>query len=265
MSDQRLGIWLVGACGGVATAATTGLLALQKNLTRGTGLVSELPLFAHLDLPSWDQFVVGGHEIRDVSLTDEADRLHRESRVLDAKLLDACREDLKAIKQRIRPGTLRNVGETICQLAAETPYQDPIAASDASGQQAVDRLKSDLQEFRQQHRLADVVVVNVASTEASNTAESSTGSSTMGPATWPATWRETQALMDCLPASSLYAIVAFELGMPYINFTPSLGAEPQGLDDLARIQNVCHAGRDPVYAEVKEPGGQCLALGAIGV
>jgi myo-inositol-1-phosphate synthase len=256
MSDQRLGIWFVGACGGVATAATTGLIALQKNLTRGTGLVSELPPFAQLDLPSWDQFVVGGHEIRDVSLTSEVERLHHESRVLDAKLLDACREDLKAIKQRIRPGTLRNVGETICQLAADTPYQDPIVAGDVSGQQAVDRLKSDLQEFRQQHRLADVVVVNVASTEASNTAgapmapgsadplDASTGSSTTWPTTWPTTWRETQALMDCLPASSLYAIAAFELGMPYINFTPSLGAEPQGLDDLARIRNVCHAGRD---------------------
>jgi len=248
MSNQRLGIWLIGARGGVATTAITGLFALQKGLTCGTGLVSELPPFAHLNLPTWDQFVVGGHEIRAVSLVAEAQRLHRESHVLDAKLLSACREDLERTEQAIRPGTLWNVGKTIRHLAAETPYLELVADREQSGLHVVERLKSDLQEFRQQHQLADVVVVNVASTEASPTSggQKTTSGGTTGP--WPDTWREMQPLVeqaDCpLPASSLYAIAALDLGMPYINFTPSLGSEPRGLDDLARIRNTCHAGRD---------------------
>jgi myo-inositol-1-phosphate synthase len=32
--------------------------------------------------------------------------------------------------------------------------------------------------------------------------------------------------------------------MPYINFTPSLGATPAGIDELARLRGACHAGRD---------------------
>jgi myo-inositol-1-phosphate synthase len=250
MSNQRLGIWFIGARGGIATTAMTGLFALQKGLTRDTGLVSELSPFAHLDLPMWDQFVVGGHEIRAVSLVAEVERLHRESRVLDAELLAACREDLERTEQNIRPGTLWNVGETIRQLAADAPYQDPIARRDRSGQHVVERLKTDLQAFRQEHALADVVVVNVASTEASGPSsdeqKETTAEGTIGP--WPATWREMEPLVnrpDCpLPASSLYAIAALDLGMPYINFTPSLGSEPRGLDDLARLRNTCYAGRD---------------------
>lgn len=32
--------------------------------------------------------------------------------------------------------------------------------------------------------------------------------------------------------------------MPFVNFTPSLGALPAGLDELARLRHTCHAGRD---------------------
>ena len=83
-----------------------------------------------------------------------------------------------------------------------------------------------------------MIVVNVASTEAI---------STDAPA-WPETWAETEAILDrtdCkLPASSLYAIAALDLGYPYINFTPSLGSTTAGIDQLALLRETCHAGRD---------------------
>ncbi len=75
----------------------------------------------------------------------------------------------------------------------------------------------------------------------------------MDEARWPSTWQETEAMLDLpdcpLPASSLYAIAALELGMPYINFTPSLGATPSGIDELARQHKTCHAGRDAKTGE----------------
>jgi myo-inositol-1-phosphate synthase len=50
---------------------------------------------------------------------------------------------------------------------------------------------------------------------------------------------------DCpLPASSLYAIAALDLGSSYINFTPSLGAAPAAIDELARLRGARHAGCD---------------------
>ncbi len=47
-----------------------------------------------------------------------------------------------------------------------------------------------------------------------------------------------------MPASSLYAIAALDLGNSYINFTPSLGAAPAAIDELARLRGARHAGCD---------------------
>ena len=113
MTKARVGIWLIGAQGGVATTAIVGLIALERKWIGGTGSVSELPRFQHLDLPSWDSFVVGGHEIRGVRLADEAARLMVEMRPAVADLAQRCRDELDAIDARIRPGTMRNVGPTI--------------------------------------------------------------------------------------------------------------------------------------------------------
>ena len=41
---------------------------------------------------------------------------------------------------------------------------------------------------------------------------------------------------DCpVPASSLYAIAALDLGCSYINFTPSLGAAPAAIDEAEGV------------------------------
>ena len=233
MPASRIGLWLIGARGGVATTTVLGLASLRKNLAKETGLVSSLPGFSHLPLPVWDQFVVGGHEIRETSLAGEAERLHRESRVFDSQTLAACHDELEQTDEQIRPGTLWNVGPTICEVA--TP--DYASHQEATPLEVVRRLQSDLQEFQQRFELSEVIVVNLASTEAP-----------LDPSNWPATWAQTEsqlASVDCpLPASSLYAIAALDLGMPYINFTPSVGSTPAGIGELAQLRNTCHAGRD---------------------
>jgi myo-inositol-1-phosphate synthase len=47
-----------------------------------------------------------------------------------------------------------------------------------------------------------------------------------------------------LPASLLYALAAFEEGCPYVNFTPSTGATPAGLHEIALERGVPHMGND---------------------
>jgi myo-inositol-1-phosphate synthase len=42
----------------------------------------------------------------------------------------------------------------------------------------------------------------------------------------------------------LYAIAALDLGMAYLNFTPSLGASPPAIQELALLRDTCHAGQD---------------------
>jgi myo-inositol-1-phosphate synthase len=234
MSASRIGIWFIGAKGGVAATASLGLAALQKGLAETVGLVSELPQFAGLDFAEWKALVVGGHDIRDGTLGDTVDRLRADSRVLDAALVEACRPELDAINGRIRPGSLINCGDTIRGLAG--PAMGDFAAEPAK--ETIQRLQTDLRDFQRQCAVERVIVVNVASTEPAADAVK-----------LPDRWADLERLIETssahnLPASSLYAIAALDLGMPYINFTPSLGATPSAIQELAALRGTCHAGQD---------------------
>ena len=50
MAQRRVGLWFIGACGGVASTTALGLAALARGLDPPTGLVTALPAFAGLDL-----------------------------------------------------------------------------------------------------------------------------------------------------------------------------------------------------------------------
>ncbi|MGD9634927.1 MAG: inositol-3-phosphate synthase [Pirellulales bacterium] len=234
MATARTGIWFIGARGGVASSAALGLIGLQQQLTDTVGLVSELPQFARLPMVDWNALVIGGHDIRDAPLVDAVERLHRESRVFDAALVEAARGELQAIDARIRPGTLFRCGTTIESLAEASM----VSLSHESPRDAVERLQADLKHFKTAEHLDQVIVVNVASTEpATNYVD------------LPPKWRDLERLLDegaaCpLSASSLYAIAALDLAMPYINFTPSPGATPAAIGELAIQRKTCHAGQD---------------------
>ncbi len=232
MAKSRIGIWLIGAKGGVAGTTILGLTALKKGIAGTAGLVSQLPPFLHLELAEWADFVVGGHEIRSISLVEEVTRLARETRAVDPDLVTRCRSELRRIERRIRPGTLYKVGPTVAAMAdVDLPGKE-------SPREIVDRLRRDLSDFAAAEKLKHVVVVNVASTEPSVPLDSV-----------PPTWAELEPLLrrprKCpLPASSLYAIAALGLGFSYLNFTPSLGSAPAAVDELARLHDTRHMGCD---------------------
>ena len=50
MAKKKVGLWLIGACGGVGTTAALGLAAIRNKLSDTTSLVTELPLFETLKL-----------------------------------------------------------------------------------------------------------------------------------------------------------------------------------------------------------------------
>src|SRR5437773_33233 len=117
MARRKIGLWLVGAKGGVATSVTVGLMALRKGLAQAHGLVSELPQFIGLDLPQWGDFTLGGHEIRETTLFAAAQQLARNNHALEGELVAKLKGDLDRLDKNTRPGTLRNVGSTIEGLA----------------------------------------------------------------------------------------------------------------------------------------------------
>jgi myo-inositol-1-phosphate synthase len=232
MSDRRVGLWLIGACGGVGSTATLGLAALRRGLTDTTSLVTALPLFSALDLDSPSAFVVGGHEIRRSGFRQTVSELHHRSNVFDGTVIDACSADLEQWEANLRPGTILGTGPTIARLA-ERP--EPRRAETA--RHALEQIQGDLRAFRDSQRLDQVVVVNVSSTEPPyEIGEAHTS------------FERLSATLDRrppgVPASSLYAWAALDLGFPYINFTPSLGATIPALEELARLRKTVIGGKD---------------------
>jgi len=238
MSTRSIGIWLVGAAGSVATTTAVALGSLARGGVSSVGLTTGLEPFARLDLPAWDAIAIGGHEIRDVTVSGEARRLAGvpaptpHEGFLPAELVEACSKDLAAVDRRIRPGTITGAGATIARLAAASiPKDEPQAA-------ACRRLQTDIEQFADDERLEHVIVVNVASTEPS------IGSERLLPEDWPSLERRIEDPTCQLPASTLYAIAALKAGADFINFTPSLGSQPPAVDDLARRQGLRHMGCD---------------------
>lgn len=234
MAKRKVGVWLVGAWGGVATTVVVGLSALRKGLTETNGLVTALPPFAALDLVGWDELVIGGHEIRETTFAAEAQVLLEKSHVFNAGTLSAIASQLAKFDKNVRPGTLVNVGPKIDSLAG------PAAAKTRkeTAAQAVNRLAKDITEFKTREKLERVIVVNVSSTEPPPPDEIRE---------WD--WAQIQRSLQTkgaspLPASTLYAIAAMQAHCPFVNFTPSIGSDLPGLYEYALEQGVVHAGRD---------------------
>lgn len=234
MASERIGIWFIGAQGGVSTTSVVGLACLQKGLSGETGLVSGLPQFAEIGLADWEQFVVGGHEIRETTYAAEARQLHEKSRVFQSHQLEKIAPLLEEWDRNIRPGTLVNVGSTIESLSGE-------AARKTSGEtpaNAIARITADLSEFRDTHKLDRVIVLNAASTEPplENDAQQ-------------ASWADLSRVIESaesspVPASSIYAIAAMQAGCAFVNFTPSIGSDLPALEELAQQVGALHMGRD---------------------
>jgi myo-inositol-1-phosphate synthase len=232
MTTRRVGLWLIGACGGVGATAALGLAALSRGVSDSTSLVTALPLFEPLSLDEPTQFVVGGHEIRRAGFRQTVRELQKRSNIFEPAIADACQEDLERWESNLRPGILLGSGSTIARLAdrSDLPNSD-------TARSAIERIQNDLRDFRERNKLEQVVVVNVSSTEAPFE---------IGPI-HESLERLTPALErrpPPLPTSSLYAWAALDLGLPYINFTPSLGASLPALVELAQQRRTVLGGQD---------------------
>lgn len=234
MTKRRIGLWLVGAFGGVGSTLTLGLSALSRGLTEPTGLTTSLPLFDGLDLPAFQDFIVAGHEIRRGSFEKSLEELHHDSKVFDRLWLEECREDLLKASKRVRPGTILGAGP-----AVERMCDWPEAKRTSTIRQAVDSIAKDLTDFARAESIDHLIVLNVSSTEPPFTP----GALHQSWDALKATLGETRSELQ-LPASSIYALAAIEQGSTYINFTPSLGSSLPALEELAESSGSILAGKD---------------------
>ena len=233
MAQRRVGLWLIGACGGVASTTALGLSALARGHTPTTGMVTALPQFCGHDFDEPGAFVLGGHDIRKGNFVTAARELHERSNVFDERTLAACVGDLETWSANIRPGVVYRPNAAITALADRGDMRRANTA-----REAIDAIQADFKAFKTANKLDQVVVVNAASTEPPFEATDEQKSLEL---LIPALDRPAPA---ALPTSGVYAFAALDAGLPYVNMTPSRGATLPALEELARKRGVPHAGQD---------------------
>jgi len=231
---KRVGVWLVGAAGGVATLAVVGARAVARGLRPPTGLLTETPLLAGLDLPPLPDLVFGGHEVRDADLVRSALEYERRAGVLDRSLLEVLHDDLAEVSRALRPGYLVNPSAGVRALA-----RGGRAARARSPRRIVEGIQRDLRAFQERRRLDRVVVVNLSSTEPPRRLPIEFARA----GGFPAVLDARHARKD-LTAGVLYAYAALDAGFPFVNFTPSPGSTIPALIELAETRGVPHMGSD---------------------
>lgn len=145
VSASRVGVWLIGARGSVATTAVAGCAAVTAGFHSPTGMVTETDVFHEAGLPSLSSLVFGGHDVVDCPLPKRAEALVADG-VLPHGLPSAVSAELAAADREIRIGG---------PLPGDTRGEDEL----------VEALASDIRDFIRRCNLDRAVVVNVASTE----------------------------------------------------------------------------------------------------
>lgn len=208
----RLGVWLFGAYGGLATTVVVGARALARGKAAPTGLATELPVAAGIPWQPFAGMVFGGHELRRGDYATSAAEIHEQTGTLPPDLVRALRTDLAAASANVRSGVLPNAGRTIERLAGRTSSRrQPLRA-------ALAQVERDIRAFQRRHRLDRVVCVNLTSTEP--------------PLRPHKAHRSLVALERAIAAndhsavrpSALYALAAARLRLPFVHFTPSESA-----------------------------------------
>ncbi|WP_457550256.1 inositol-3-phosphate synthase [Archaeoglobus sp.] len=223
-------VWLIGAYGIVSTTAMVGAKALEKGIIDKTGLVSELPPFKKISEYAPLEFEFGGHDIRPLPTAYDAVMEHWEmNRHFDRDILDKVGDELKKIKAC--RGTALNCGEGIKELGKIETLED----EGLTLREIVERIEKDIKSFADD----ETVVINVASTEPVPKFSEKYHTTIEG-------FEEMldNDVKEFATASMLYAYVSLKLGLPYGNFTPSVGSSLPALKQLAEEKGVPHVGND---------------------
>ena len=232
MKPRKIGVWLIGALGSIATTVVIGALALRKGLIPATGMTTATEAFKGLGFVGVDDLEFGGCDVRDGSLWESVQHLSKKTRAIDDGILREIKEDLAGRQHAVQPGTARNCGEAIERLA------DFRVSREMSLREEIFEIRKGLQRFRAEKDLADMVVVNLGSTEPPLDLEYCHGD----PAAFDACLDEDD--VRAVRASTLYAYAAIQEGCPYINFTPSNGALIPAIVELAEKRGVPVMGND---------------------
>jgi myo-inositol-1-phosphate synthase len=224
---KKLGVVIIGVNGAVASTLIAGSELMARGLVPRVGMITENDgtadsLAALLDMAPVENLVFGGWDVRFGNVYEGA--VHH--KVFSTDLLAAVRGKLESI----RPWPA-----AFTKTYAQNVVGDHVLRVD-SFRDEIRSIERNVREFREQHGIDRVVIVNLASTEAFIE---------VGPA--HLSLEAFESAIDrndpVITPAMRYFYAASELGIPYCNFTPSLTNIP-ALAEHAKRNRTPFAGMD---------------------
>jgi myo-inositol-1-phosphate synthase len=219
--NAPVGVYLLGACGSVATLTVAGAHLVANGLAPGIGMISATRLFEATGLLQLEDFVFGGCDLRDMAAAHRIDDLIREH-------ILPCEVRAQAILALERM--------PVTQLATIVPG----GREAGDGLRLVDSMVAEFSRFRRERKVERLVVVNLSSTEQV--------SPLLDRLTAAASIEELDDLLENagapVPWGVIYAYAAIKAGCALVNFTPNLGTDLPALGRLALERGLPHAGKD---------------------
>ena len=225
VEQRRLGIAIVGLGGAVATTAVAGIELLRRGEIGTEGLpLAALEADLVTALAPYERIVFGGWDLcgDDLFVAAETHNVLTDRQL--ARVGDALRE-IKPFPAFGSEDYCRNIGGDNRITAGS--HRDHIAA-----------IRADLRRMREEHELDATVMVNLASTERQIDFTQAVF------ATLAAFDRGLDANDDRIGPAMLYAYAAIAEGVPYANFTPSVGSDFPALVEFAEKRGVPVCGKD---------------------
>ncbi len=231
VAPGRLGVWIFGALGGLATTMVTGTRAMARGESEPHGLLTESDLFAGIPLAPLKKLVFGGHEVRKGNYFDAAEEIHKGTGTIPYPLLQRLKRDLLGITKNIRQGCLINAGSSILSLVDHKPPQRSLRTE-------VRRLQRDIRQFMASHKLDRCICVNLISTEPQ--LKLTRTHQTLDAFDKALDRNQVRAVRP----SAIYAYVSASLGLPFIHFTPSNAGLLPAVCELFQSNKTPYMGAD---------------------
>ncbi|NVD45291.1 inositol-3-phosphate synthase [Altererythrobacter sp. HHU K3-1] len=220
MSD-KVGVAVIGVGGAVATTAIAGIEMIKA----GSNDLSGLPLAdRNVDgMSAYSDLEFGGWDLAEGDLGSCAMR----HGVLSENDLQDGASSLRGMKAWPAVGSKAH--------CANIDGNNRMASGHRA---AVEQIREDLDQFKQDRGLDRMVVINLASTEKMPDSDETSLASL------DAFESGLDADDPAISPAMLYAYAAIGAGTPYANFTPSMAADVVPLAQLAADENVAVAGKD---------------------
>ena len=227
-NPNRTGLVIVGLRGSVASTVIHGLEALRAG-TPPLGLVTELEEFESVPWTDLGEIHAVGWDVAGNSHRT-AENLERTG-VLPSDLVDLGASLRDRLELNLAPGIPEPEDEELADPKARERLGLPAV-------EMVEALRGDIQSWRESQKFKRMVVVNLATAE--RTREIPKG--------WDDSEGKPLELLPSVPAdfprSLLYGMAAVAEGVPFVNFTPAMGAEVPAFAGWARREGVPLLGND---------------------